>query len=231
MQAMPYDSHKIRTSILTLKEFYSGVLALALYEAIRGVAEMPNALGTEQFRFFLFAFCTTLVPFYHGIMRYFDDNYLSSSREAQPSSFMLDYLLFCILGGLLVWMGAIFGDKFDPDRFILVYGALLSVDIIWGVLAHFLTNSFNKVKVWLALNVIVVMALCLLWAWSHPFQGRQITMFLFIAPFRSIGDYWLNWEMYFPKVKEIEPPKVEPPKVETPKVEPAKAEGAQAGKA
>jgi hypothetical protein len=215
---MAYDSKKIRTSILSLKEFYSGVLALALYEAIRGVAETDNALSSLQFRFFLFAFCTTLLPFYHGIMRYFDDNYLSTAREPQPSSFMLDYLLFCVMGGLLVWMGAIFGKTFNPDYFIRIYGALLVTDILWGLLAHFLTNSFNKVKVWLAINLVVVMALCLLWGWSHPFQGRQITMFLFIAPFRSIGDYWLNWETYFPKLEQEEPAK------------PARSEGAQAGK-
>ena len=201
---MAYDGEKIRSSIVTLKEFYIGVLALALYEAIRGVAETDNALTSLQFRFFLFAFCTTLLPFYHGIMRYFDDNYVSASREPQPSSFMLDYLLFCVLGGLLVWMGAIFGNKFDADYFIRIYGALLVADILWAILANALTKSFDKVKVWLGLNLIAVGALCFMWARSHPFQGWQITMFLFIAPFRTIADYWFNWKMYFPDLKQEE---------------------------
>ena len=34
-----FDSEKIKGSIRSLKELYSGVFALALYEAIRGVAE------------------------------------------------------------------------------------------------------------------------------------------------------------------------------------------------
>lgn len=207
---MEYDSKKIRSSILTLTEFYSGVLALALYEAIRGVAETGNALSSLQFRFFLLAFCATLLPFYHGIMRYFDDNYISPSSQPKPWSFILDYLLLCALGGLLVWLGAVFGAKFDADYFIRIYGALLVIDILWGLVAHLLTHSFKQVRAWLGLNAIVVMVLCLMWSRSHPFQGRQITVFLFIAPFRSIGDYWLNWkEMYFPKAKVENLAKVE----------------------
>ncbi|HEY6251864.1 MAG TPA: hypothetical protein VI685_18045 [Candidatus Angelobacter sp.] len=194
------DAGKIRDSIRGLKEFYSGVLALALYEAIRGVAETHDVLRTLQFRFFLLAFCATLIPFYHGLMRYFDDSYLSDAPEPKPASFMFDYLLFCVLGGLLVWMGAIFGTGFDGDYFIRVYAALLAMDVVWGFMTHFLTNNFKKVKYWLWLNFGVLVVIALLWAISHPFQGYQITVFLIIAPVRSILDYAWNWDMYFPKI-------------------------------
>lgn len=211
MPGAQYDSSKIRASILTLKEFYSGVLALALYEAIRGVAETPNVLYSLQFQFFLLAFCTTLVPFYHGIMRYFNDSYLSASHEPKPASFMLDYLLFCIVGGLLVWMGAIFGDKFNADYFIRVYAGLLAVDIFWGFMTHFLTDSYNKVKAWLWLNIAVLIGIGLLWLAppSYVFREYKIAMFLLIAPVRSILDYKLNWDFYFPKARAEELPRVE----------------------
>jgi hypothetical protein len=214
MSAAQYDSAKIRASIQTLKEFYSGVLALALYEAIRGVAETQNVLRSLQFRFFLLAFCTTLVPFYHGIMRYFDDNYLSTGRDApkpKPASFLFDYLLFCMIGGLLVWMGAIFGHDFKEDYFIRVYAGLLAVDIFWGFMTHFLTDSYNRVKAWLWLNFAVLIGIGLLWLSlpSYVFQGYKLAMFLLIAPVRSMLDYKLNWDFYFPKANSAEAPSVE----------------------
>lgn len=210
MAETKYDSGKITGSIRTLREFYSGVLALALYEAIRGTAETPNVLYSLQFLFFLLAFCATLVPFYHGIMRYFDDNYLSSTAQPKPASFMLDYLLFCVLGGLLVWMGAFFGQSFNPDHFIRVYALLLIVDVVWGFMTHFLTDSYNRVKAWLWLNFFVLCGIVLI-GLAPPtnfFLGYKIAMFLFIAPVRSILDYKLNWDFYFPKAKDEPAPKV-----------------------
>jgi len=198
------DHAKIRNSIQGLKEFYSGIIALALYESIRGVAEIPNVLRTVQFLFFLLAFCTTLAPFYHGLMRYFDDSYLSEGTKPEPASFMVDYFLFCVLGGLLIWLGAMFGTSFNPDYFIRVYAALLFMDIIWAVMSHFLVHTFHRVKKWVVLNFIVLVGLALLWAVSHPFQGYQITVFLIVAPVRSIVDYGWNWDMYFPRVQAKE---------------------------
>ena len=124
-----YDSKKITDSIKGLKDFYTGMLALALFEAIRGVADAPHERFFPQFWLLLFAFCTTLLPFYHGNVRYFDDNYLDKT----PSSarlFMLDFLLLSVVGALLVWMGAIFGEKFKPDYFIKLYACLLVMDIV-----------------------------------------------------------------------------------------------------
>lgn len=215
MPSAQFDSEKIKGSIISLKELYSGVFALALYEAIRGVAETqnspadvanaaatPNVLLSLQFQFFLVAFCLTLVPFYHGTIRYFDDSYLCSTSDLHPASFMLDYLFFCASGGLIVWLGAMFGPHFDPDYFMRVYSGLLAMDIVWGLMTHFLTNSLRNVKPWLWLNFAVLFAMAMLWSWGHKsFQSTQVTMFLFIAPARSILDYALNWDMYFPRVK------------------------------
>jgi hypothetical protein len=200
-----FDSEKIKGSIRSLKELYSGVFALALYEAIRGVAETPNVLMSQQFQFFLVAFCATLIPFYHGTMRYFDDSYFSTSSELKPGSFMLDYIFFCTSAGLLVWLGAMFGAAFNPDYFMRVYAGLLAMDIVWGFMTHFLTNSYMRVKYWLWLNFAVLFGIGLIWAWRHPFQSNQITMFLIIAPTRSILDYALNWNMYFPRVEAPAP--------------------------
>ena len=203
MSGPQLDSGKIQSSIQSLKELYSGVFALALYEAIRGVAETQDVLQSLQFRFFLFAFCTTLVPFYHGTMLYFDENYISpaSTVTLKPVYFMLDYVIFCIVVGLLVWMGALFGRQFNEDHFIRVYAALLAMDIVWAFMTYFHSFSWKKVKHWLWLNFAVLLGVAMLWSWRHPFQENQLTMFLFVAPVRSILDYALNWDMYFPKVK------------------------------
>ena len=195
-----YDSEKIKRSIVSLKELYSGVFALALYEAIRGVAETPRVLQSLQFRFFLLAFCATLVPFYHGTMRYFEDGYVSNSAALKPAFFIFDYLMLCTAAGLLVWLGAMFGTEFNPDYFMRVYAALLAVDIVWGFMTHVFTGSYKKVKHWLWLNFAVLVFIGSLWFWRRPFQGVEIVLFLCIAPARSVLDYVLNWDMYFPIV-------------------------------
>ena len=157
-----YDSEKIKSSIRSLRELYSGVFALALYEAIRGVAEIPDVHSSLQFRFFLAAFCATLVPFYHGTMRYFKDSYLDTTSELKPAYFLLDYLLLCTAAGLLVWLGAMFGTDFNPNYFIRVYAALLAVDIVWGFMTHVFTKSYKKVKYWLWLNLRLLAVLIML---------------------------------------------------------------------
>ena len=42
-------------------------------------------------------------------------------------------------------------------------------------------------------------AIGILWYWRYPFQGIAIAIFLIVAPARSILDYALNWDMYFPR--------------------------------
>jgi len=200
MPGPKYDSEKIKSSIRSLRELYSGVFALALYEAIRGLAEIRDVHSSLQFRFFLVAFCATLVPFYHGTMRYFEDSYLVTTSELKPAYFLLDFLTLCTAAGSLVWLGAMFGTDFKSDYFIKVYAFLLAVDIFWGFMTHPLTRSYKKVKHWLWLNAITLCAIAGLWYWRDTFQGHAITIFLLIAPARSILDYVFNWKMYFPTV-------------------------------
>jgi hypothetical protein len=200
MPGPKYDSEKIRGSIRSLRELYSGVFALALYEAIRGVAEVPDVHRSLQFRFFLLAFCATLVPFYHGTMRYFEDSYLRNTSELKPAYFLFDFLTLCTAAGSLVWLGAMFGTDFKQDYFIKVYAFLLVVDVFWGFMTHPLTHSLKKVMPWLLLNAITFCAIAGLWYWSDLVHGRATTIFLLIAPARSILDYAFNWYMYFPRV-------------------------------
>lgn len=198
-----YSKSKIKGSIKGLKDFYTGVLALALFEAIRGVAEAPHELRFPQFWFFIFAFCTTLLPFYHGNVRYFDDNYL----EKTPNSarlFMLDYLLLSIVGALLVWLGALFGKEFNGDYFIGIYACLLVADILWGFIAKLHEESWRNVKRWILLNVGTLAAVGVLWTLSRVCQlydAHRVFMFLLITLVRSVLDYGLNWDFYFPEEK------------------------------
>jgi hypothetical protein len=195
-----YDSNKIKSSIRSLRELYSGVFALALYEAIRGVAETDHVLFSLQFRFFLVAFCATLVPFYHGAMRYFEDSYLENTSDLKPAYFLFDFLTLSTAAGSLVWLGAMFGTDFKQDYFIKVYAFLLVVDVLWGFMTQPLTHSLKKVMPWLLLNAITFCAIGSLWYWGDLIHGRAITIFLLIAPARSILDYVFNWKMYFPRV-------------------------------
>jgi len=208
-----YNEKKIRKSIKGLKEFYTGVLALALFEAIRGVAEVPREHFFPQFWFFLFAFCATLLPFYHGNMRYFDDNYLDTTPDS-AWLFMLDYLLLSIVAGLLVWMGAIFGNEFNNgDYFIKIYAILLLMDIVWGFVAKFHSDSWDEVKHWLWLNVCTLAAVVLLWGLCQLcplLHEHRIGVFLLITLARSVLDYGLNWDLYFPEEKGPVAPNPEP---------------------
>ena len=207
-----YDSKKITDSIKGLKDFYTGMLALALFEAIRGVAEASHEHFFPQFWFFLFAFCTTLLPFYHGNVRYFDDNYLNKAPNS-ALLFMLDFLLLSIVGALLVWTGAIFGEKFNGDYFIKLYACLLVMDIVWGFVARLHEESWSNIKRWILLNVGTLAAVGLFWGLSRTYQlsnAQRVFIFLFITVVRSILDYWLNWGFYFPEEKEVVAPRTEP---------------------
>lgn len=187
----------IQSCVQTLGQFFAIILALALGEAFSQVVSDGEG---EQRRLrwgrlpSLIAFIALVVPFFHGMCRYFFETYQGSTLPnpywihltRDVIAFTIEAVLFFIMSrslDLVLW-----------PKFYLAVIVLLVVDIIWGFL-----NPDPNLWPWISVNIIfmVPITVCL-------FFFRKVKTPLIVAVFvalvlgRTVADYWSNSEYYFP---------------------------------
>ena len=128
-------------SVKSLVNLYTVVIGVALTQAVAGLIDPQKGLDSLSLSstFLFFAFIATLFPFYHGALRHLDDAYVENDNEhIKDGALVVDFallffhsLVFVILSQLLK----------KPGHFAWVLIALISIDVLWGIFAHFASSS------------------------------------------------------------------------------------------
>jgi hypothetical protein len=171
-------------------------------EALRRVLT-SGAAGYSKW-LMLASFLVTVVPFYHGGNRHLDATYVTSERAAKPYALMIDFV-FLFLEAILLFALAVQIDTLQVFYTLLV--ALFLLDIAWigftyiaGLDPNLSGPGYAK---WVVMNLIAGAAIAL-FAWSNLFGNVWATdiakdiALATVAVGRTIFDYILEWEFYYP---------------------------------
>lgn len=198
---MSIDSVKaIERSVDSLEKIYAVVIAFAISQAVQILLKGPS--GTAEFSLeelssglpAFVAFSFTLVPFWHGMNRHLDRCYLEKTGEVVQGALLLDFGVFFAEASLLFAAG--WSLRSGIASFICL-GLLLFVDMIWGFISHQIHFPGKKshVRKWSAINIgALVLAFLIV---TYPFQPKSWVLAV-VAVLRSVVDYWLCWDFYFP---------------------------------
>lgn len=187
-------------SVDSLQNIYAVVIALAIAQAIQSLLKDPvrgTLLERNEILTGLPAFVAllvTLVPFWHGMNRHLDRCYLEKKSAVAQGGLLLDFAIFFIEASLL--FAAAWSLKSGIYSFIAL-GLLLLVDMVWGFVSHIIHFPGQKshVRRWSAINLgAIVLAILVV---TYAFQPKTIVLMV-IAIVRTIVDYWLCWDFYFP---------------------------------
>lgn len=194
-------------TVRNLQELYTVVVGVALVVAIEAILREPRAGGSLIRWEYLPAFgavLVTLIPFYHGAMRHFDQVYVEERGENVRSGALLaDFLLLFIEACLLLAAARLIPDVNAAAWAIAI---LLVVDACWGAAVYliFLTGARRWIELrWVIMNIVAGPALAiLLLAASTPARGETdwfiSIAFLLVAIVRTVVDYSVSWAFYFP---------------------------------
>lgn len=198
---MKSDGERIKErSVDSLQQIYAVVIALAISQAIQSLLKDPargTVLGVDEIRLGLpplVAFLVTLVPFWHGMNRHLDRCYLEKKESVRQGALLLDFVTFFVEAGLLFAAG--WSLRSGIHTFIYL-GALLFVDMLWGFISHQIHFPGHKshVRKWSAINLAAIaLAVPII---AYPFMWKT-TVLMALAIVRSIVDYGLCWDFYFP---------------------------------
>jgi hypothetical protein len=191
----------VERSVDSISTIYAIVIALALSQSIQtfitkdatGGAELSIEkllTGTPAFVAFLF----TLVPFWHGMNRHLDRCYLEKSSAVVQGALLFDFSVFFIESSLLFIAG--WSLRSGLISFYCL-GLVLLVDMIWGYISHQIHFPGKKshVRRWAAINIGAGFTAFLIvtFPWNQKPWGLMA-----VAILRTVVDYWLCWDFYFP---------------------------------
>ena len=202
---MTSENERIKErSVDSLQQIYAVVIALGIAQAIESLLKDPGRgalLEPAQVREGLpafVAFLVTLVPFWHGMNRHLDRCYLEKKTPVVQGALLLDFWTFCVEASLLFAAG--WSLRSGIHSFIAL-GLLLSVDMLWGFISHQIHFRDRKSHVirWSAINLGAIALAVLVVAFPFQYKTGVLT---FVAVLRSIVDYSLCWNFYFPVREE-----------------------------
>ena len=201
-----------KSSVDSLQKLYATIVAFAFAQgALRFVDTLNWAAwsvkDTSQCILFV-AFASTIVPFYHGMDRHLYDTHIKRIDGdgrfiAKPSPMLLDAFVFLIEGLLLVAMGR---SLHDPAYFLLLWSALILVDVAWTTFVWKFQGSANPIWLWNNLRWLTVAWAFYLALYAIKRVSGDAEWFIVIKAFfvataevcRSIFDYRAHWNYYFP---------------------------------
>jgi len=161
------------------------------------------------------SFLFTLIPFFHGALRYLDMSYITQERHVQSYALIFD---FCVLFAEAVLFFVLAWLSFNRDAFYTVLSVLLVLDIGWVSLCRFTTNKrpwhrssderpysdpagkedpgFAK---WAVVNTVALAAIVVS-VWSHLWSSEvaKNVILMSIAVARTVYDYLSVWDFYYP---------------------------------
>jgi hypothetical protein len=196
---------KIQRSVDSLETIYAVVIAFAVTKAIETVLFNPANNNLDFHRLWdnapgLVAFLITIVPFYHGMHRHLSRTYIEETASTKREGFLLlDFFIFFLEACILLVFASSLGAGIKA---FIPLAALLTVDLIWAIIAHGI--HYNEWKnspwKWSAINLITVVAL-FFFLYSNLFSDSitRIWGLAILSICRTIADYVFCWNFYFPK--------------------------------
>jgi hypothetical protein len=180
---------------------YAVVIALAISQAFQTLIHAPGGSSNLSFAAMsgalpaFIAFLFTVVPFWHGMNRHLDRCYLQRRGTVVAGAILFDFGVFLVEAGLL--FAAAWSLRSGLVSFYCI-GSLLLTDTCWGFASHCIHFRGEKshVRQWASINVAAgalaaAAVLCLLPAHAAGALAA-------IAVLRTVVDYWVCWQFYFP---------------------------------
>jgi hypothetical protein len=203
LAAAGLDESSLQSSVESFGRLFAIILALAIGEAFKQFVADKAEAGQRKIHWdrawSLVAFIFLVVPFFHGMARYFFDTYHAPPRPnpywfyliIDTMGFTFEAVLFFILSRSL--------DPKEWVKFYLTVIVLLAFDIVWGSWVAWRVNP--AIRFWVYVNLLAVPALgILLWVGkARDWSGNKIaaaSMLLLIL--RTVVDYYLSHDFYFP---------------------------------
>lgn len=201
------NNKKLENSIKGLINLYTVVIGAALSIAVTGIIDPTKGLvaATPTSIALFIAFVVTLFPFVHGALRHLDDAYIENPNpQIKKGALVIDFALL-FLHALTFLILALLLSK--PNHFAWCLVALLAVDAIWGIFAHFAASSnisdAPEFK-WTIINTVFVLVGASYLIYNdinladleNPF--KLAIPILSITIIRSLVDYILCRDFYFP---------------------------------
>jgi len=191
----------VETTVESLKWIYGVVIALSISEAFMQ-ATAASSSGVPEFRWDRFlslcSFLLLVVPFYHGMTRYFCDMYDARRVDSSYGAWLLvDCGAFTVEAGLFFVLTC-YLPKDRWGAFTVGVAILLCLDVLWGALVW----RFRKTPIgsWVVINLCTLpflgaIVLCL--RHSSSWWGVSLAFVVILA--RTVADYWTGWTFYFPR--------------------------------
>lgn len=201
------QNKKKENSVKSLINLYTVVMGVSLSLAITKTVDTQAGLQsvTPTTGLIFVAFIVTLIPFYHGALRHLDDAYIENNNtNIKDTALILDFLLLLLHGIAFVVLAILIAV---PNHFAWALIALLTIDVCWGLFAHFGSSTLGKTNAewkWAIINFVFVgLSAWYLTAHSIYLAPMQNTSTLaipiaFACIVRSLIDYIWAKEFYFP---------------------------------
>ena len=194
-------------AVRSLTDVYTVVIGVAVsLSVVQLIDPREGLLSISATSVLLFvAFIATLLPFVHGALRHLDVMYFERRTNAQPGALVFDFILLFFHALAFVVLAILIKN---PSHFGWTLICVLSIDVVWGVFAHFASRSALTVPApirWAIINAIfVVLAVALLATYDVTLD--QLTAPLKVAVLltcacvlRTVLDYLWCRDFYFPK--------------------------------
>jgi hypothetical protein len=192
----------MKSSIDSLEKLFGILLALAIGEAFKQFVSDRNEPGARKIHwdrlFALVSFLVLIVPFSHGMTRYFYDAY-----HDPPAGYWLhvvrDVVVFTAEGGLFFVLSRSLSSK-EWRKFFSTAAILLLLDIGWG--SWVAAQGNHAVLKWVRVNVVATTLLAgmiVIWRKLKETADNRVAavgMALMIG--RMLADYYFNFDFYFP---------------------------------
>ena len=196
------DLERRAATVEHLQELYAimaGVgLAIAMSQLIRAQDSHLQVRAIPL----VVAYAVTLVPFYHGALRHLDQSYRHEDSWLEGHRYLLlgDFAWLFIEAGTFFALASFVRR---PVQFGITLSALLCLDVVWLSIWLWRSRRSTDEEWWRRINLATVGVLVPFTALASAENLSHFLLSLIvltIALARSIADYWLGRDFYFPLV-------------------------------
>jgi len=201
---------KLENSIKSLIALYTVVIGAALSLAVARTIDVGSGLtsisGVSMLLFVCFVI--TLFPFFHGALRHLDDAYVeNASANIKTGALIIDFALLFLHALAFVVLSQLLQN---PSHFAWFLIAVLAIDVVWGVFAHFGSSSGSSLSAewkWTIINFFFIgfiAAYLVSNDISLDYTPNEIKLSVLLAiacVLRTTIDYVWCRDLYFPKTE------------------------------
>jgi hypothetical protein len=201
------------SSMRHLQTLYTVVVGIALTVALEDITKTDGGqvplIKSMDPVLLLIALIVTMLPFYHGALRHLDATYIErDARHLRSFALLADFVILFVEGCLFLLIARQLGN---PHWFAIGFAALLAVDIVWSIVAHFeFTHPVADKAEWkwaqnntaalLVLGCYLTAGKLMTGSWvGHWLAGGVLA----ISLARTIVDYARSWRFYYPSSIDV----------------------------